>query len=134
MGKSIFTDPIFHDEGAARVWFEAARWPSGPVCPKCNDTKAYVINKKPGLYRCAACRDNFTVTIGTIMERSHAKLSQWAVAFHMAASRTSEFSPYQLHRELRCTLNTAWFMFHRVREAMRRGGLDILAWEAPIDL
>ena len=64
------------------------------------------------------------------MERSHAKLTQWAVAFHMAASRNNEFSPYELHRQLGCKLNTAWFMFHRVREAMQRAGLDILTWTA----
>ena len=125
MGRNPFANPIFHDEAAARAWFEAARWPNGPVCPRCKGTKAYVIKKRLGLYRCATCRRDFSVTIGTIMERSHAKLTQWAVAFHMAASWKNEFSANQLHRQLRCQLNTAWFMFHRVCEAMQRSGLDM---------
>lgn len=121
-----FTDPLFHDEEAARQWFEAARWPSGPICPKCGSAKHYA-TKKLGRYRCAAptCRKDFTVMTGSVMERSHAKFTDWAVAFHLAASSKKGFSAHQLHRELGCQYNTAWFMFHRVREAMRRGGLDM---------
>ena len=124
--KNQFAEPQFHDESAAREWFEAARWPNGPICPKCRSEKSYSTNKA-GVYRCAAstCRKDFTVMIGTVMERSHAKLTQWAAAFHMAASSKKGFSAHQLHRELGCQYNTAWFMFHRVREAMRRGGLDL---------
>lgn len=126
MAKNQFSQPHFHDEDAARVWFETARWPDGPVCPKCGSTKHYVTSK-PGRYRCAtsACRKDFTVMTGTVMERSHAKLTQWAVAFHMAASSKKGFSAHQLHRELGCQYNTAWFLHHRVMEAMRRGGLDL---------
>jgi transposase-like protein len=126
MGKNTFADPIFHDEAAARAWLEGARWPNGPVCPKCKSAKAYP-TKKAGVYRCAAstCRKDFTVMTGTVMERSHAKLTQWAVAFHMAASSKKGFSAHQLHRELGCQYNTAWFLHHRVMEAMRRGGLDL---------
>jgi transposase-like protein len=126
MAKNTFANPIFSDETAARQWFEAARWPEGPICPKCGSAKHYA-TKKPGLYRCGAptCRKDFTVTTGTVMERSHAKLTQWAAAFHMAASSKKGFSAHQLHRELGCQYNTAWFMFHRVREAMRRGGLEL---------
>ena len=126
MAKSTFALPIFHDETAARDWFEAARWPNGPICPKCGSTKHYA-TKKAGVYRCAAptCRKDFTVMTGTVMERSHAKLTQWAVAFHMAASSKKGFSAHQLHRELGCQYNTAWFLHHRVMEAMRRGGLDL---------
>jgi transposase-like protein len=126
MAKSTFALPIFHDEAAARAWFEAARWPNGPTCPKCGSAKHYA-TKKPGLYRCAAatCRKDFTVMTGTVMERSHAKLTQWAAAFHMAASSKKGFSAHQLHRELDCQYNTAWFLHHRVMEAMRRGGLDL---------
>ncbi len=125
MAKNQFAAAHFHDEEAARQWFEAARWPNGPVCPKCGSTKQYA-TKKLGRYRCAAstCRKDFTVMTGTVMERSHAKLTQWAAAFHMAASSKKGFSAHQLHRELGCQYNTAWFMFHRVREAMRRGGLE----------
>jgi transposase-like protein len=126
MAENQFAAPRFHDEEAARKWFEAARWPQGPICPTCGSLKRYA-TKKSGRYRCGEkeCRRDFTVMTGTVMERSHAKLAQWAVAFHMAASSKKGFSAHQLHRELGCQYNTAWFIFHRVREAMRRGGLDL---------
>jgi transposase-like protein len=126
MARKGFTAPLFHDETAAREWFEASRWPNGPTCPKCGSAKHYA-TKKEGRYRCgsATCRKDFTVMTGTVMERSHAKFTDWAVAFHMAASSKKGFSAHQLHRELGCQYNTAWFMFHRVREAMRRGGLEL---------
>jgi transposase-like protein len=126
MARKGFTAPLFHDETAARKWFEASRWPNGPVCPKCGSAKHYA-TKKVGVYRCAAptCRKDFTVMTGSVMERSHAKFTDWAVAFHLAASSKKGFSAHQLHRELGCQYNTAWFMFHRVREAMRRGGLEL---------
>ncbi len=126
MAKNNLANPIFSDETAARQWFESARWPNGPVCPKCGSAKHYA-TKKVGVYRCAAstCRKDFTVMTGTVMERSHAKLAQWAAAFHLAASSKKGFSAHQLMRELGCQYNTAWFLHHRVMEAMRRGGLDL---------
>jgi transposase-like protein len=126
MARKGFTTPLFHDETAARDWFEASRWPNGPICPKCGSAKHYA-TKKEGRYRCGSptCRKDFTVMTGTVMERSHAKFTDWAVAFHLAASSKKGFSAHQLHRELGCQYNTAWFMFHRVREAMRRGGLEL---------
>ncbi len=126
MAINQFAQPHFHDEEAARKWFEAARWPNGPICPHCKSEKHYA-TKKLGRYRCAAstCRKDFTVMTGTVMERSHAKLTQWAVAFHLGASSKKGFSAHQLHRELGCQYNTAWFLHHRVMEAMRRGGLDL---------
>jgi transposase-like protein len=124
--KNKFAQSHFHDEEAARQWFEAARWPSGPICPKCGSEKHYA-TKKIGRYRCGSstCRKDFTVMTGTVMERSHAKLTQWAAAFHLAASSKKGFSAHQLHRELGCEYNTAWFLHHRIMEAMRRGGLDL---------
>src|ERR1700737_3992298 len=124
MAKNQFAAAHFHDEDAARAWFEAARWQNGPICPKCGSAKHYA-TKKAGVYRCAAatCRKDFTVMTGTVMERSHAKLTQWAAAFHLGASSKKGFSAHQLHRELGCQYNTAWFLHHRVMEAMRRGGL-----------
>ncbi len=124
MAKNTVAEPHFHDEEAARVWFETARWPDGPICPNCKSEKHYA-TKKLGRYRCAnpACRRDFTVMTGSVMERSHAKLTQWAAAFHLAASSKKGFSAHQLHRELGCQYNTAWFLHHRVMEAMRRGGL-----------
>jgi transposase-like protein len=126
MGKNTFAKPHFHDEEAARVWFEAARWPNGPICPHCKGEKHYA-TKKLGRYRCGnkECRKDFTVMTGTVMERSHAKLTQWAAAFHMGASSKKGFSAHQLHRTLGCQYNTAWFLHHRVMEAMRRGNLDL---------
>jgi transposase-like protein len=125
MAKDILAAPHFHDEEAARKWFEAARWDSKPICPKCDSAKAYP-TKKPGVYRCAnsVCRKDFTVMTGTVMERSHCKLTLWAKAFYLAASSKKGFSAHQLHRALGCEYNTAWFLHHRVMEAMRRGGLS----------
>jgi transposase-like protein len=126
MAKNNLANPIFSDETAARQWFETTRWPNGPICPKCGSAKNYP-TKKAGVYRCAAstCRKDFTVMTGTVMERSHAKLTLWAAAFHLAASSKKGFSAHQLHRELGCQYNTAWFLHHRVMEAMRRGNLDL---------
>jgi transposase-like protein len=126
MAKNQFKQPHFHDEDAARAWFEAALWPNGPVCPHCKGT-VNISTKITGRYRCKAkgCRKDFTVTVGTVMERSHAKLCQWAVAFFMGASSKKGFSAHQLHRALGCQYNTAWFLHHRVMEAMREGGLDL---------
>jgi len=126
MARNTFAQAHFHNEEAARAWFETARWPNGPVCPSCKSAKHYA-TKKPGRYRCGNkdCRKDFTVMTGSIMERSHAKLTQWAVAFHLGASGKKGFSAHQLHRELGCQYNTAWFLHHRVMEAMRRGDLDL---------
>ena len=126
MGTNIFKDKRFSDEAAARAWFEAARWPNGPVCPHCKGT-SHSATKIEGRYRCKTktCRKDFTVMVGTVMERSHAKLTQWAVAFTMAAASKKGFSAHQLHRQLGCQYNTAWFLHHRVMEAMRQGGLDL---------
>lgn len=126
MAKNQFAAPHFHDETAARAWFEAARWPDGPVCPKCGSLKHYA-TKRVGVYRCGEkeCRKDFTVMTGTVMERNDCKLTQWAAAFHLGASSKKGFSAHQLNRELGCQYNTAWFLHHRVMEAMRRGGLDL---------
>lgn len=126
MNKNVFAAPHFHDETAARAWFEAARWPKGPVCPHCGSAKHYS-TKKAGRYRCgeSKCRKDFTVMTKSVMERSHAPLTYWAAAFHMFASSKKGFSAHQLMRNLGCQYNTAWFLHHRVMEAMRRGGLDL---------
>ena len=125
-GKNIFKEAQFHDEEAARAWFEAARWPDGPVCPHCGSLKHYA-TKKAGRYRCGEkeCRKDFTVMTKSVMERSHAPLTQWAMAFHLYASSKKGFTAMQLQRMLGCEYNTAWFLHHRVMEAMRRGGLDL---------
>jgi transposase-like protein len=131
-GKNNFKDAHFHDEDAARVWFEKARWPNGPVCPHCASTKHYA-TKKAGRYRCGnkECRRDFTVMTKSVMERSHAKLTQWAMAFYLYASSKKGFTAAQLERALGCEYNTAWFLHHRVMEAMRRGGLDVTPMGGP---
>jgi transposase-like protein len=126
MAKNKLAQKHFHDEDAARQWFEAARWPDGPVCPNCGSLKHYA-TKKTGRYRCGEpeCRKDFTVQTKTVMERSHAPLTHWAYAFTVAADGKKGFSAHQLMRQLGCQYNTAWFLHHRVMEAMRRGGLDL---------
>jgi transposase-like protein len=113
-GKNIFKDKQFTDEDAARAWFEAARWPHGPNCPHCGSLKFYA-TKKAGRYRCGEkeCRKDYTVMTKSVMERSHAKLTQWAMAFHLYASSKKGFTAAQLERLLGCEYNTAWFLHHR---------------------
>jgi len=124
--KNVFAEKRFHDEDAAREWFEASRWPDGPICPHCGSLKHYA-TKKVGRYRCGEkeCRKDYTVMTKSVMERSHAKLTQWTWAFHLGAASKKGFSAMQLQRSLGCEYNTAWFLHHRVIEAMRRGGLDL---------
>jgi transposase-like protein len=116
-------DPIFHDENAARAHLEAIHWPNGPVCPHCRVVnQATLINGKShraGLYQCNACRKPFSVTIGTVMERSHIALHKWVAGFHLYAASKKGFSAHQLHRMLGITYRSAWFMAHRIREAMK---------------
>ena len=125
MAKNTFKEPHFSNEDAARAWFEASRWPEGPVCPHCGSLKHYA-TKKAGRYRCGEkeCRKDFTVQTGSVMERSHAPLTSWALAFHLYAASKKGFTAAQLQRHLGCQYNTAWFLHHRVMEAMRRGGLE----------
>ena len=116
--KSKIAEAHFHDEDAARRWFEAARWPNGPVCPHCGSDRNYE-TKKAGRYRCANkfCRKDFTVQTGSVMERSHAPLTHWAYAFTVAADGKKGFSAHQLMRQLGCQYNTAWFLHHRVMDS-----------------
>ncbi len=127
---ATFQTAIFNDENKAREALEAVRWPDGPVCPHCGtvgDRVAKVEGKKgshrPGLYYCNECEGTFTVTVGTVFERSKIPLSKWWLAVHLLNSSKKGFSAHQLHRTLKVTYKTAWFMMHRIREAMRTGGL-----------
>ena len=118
------TNPIFHDEDAARAHFESLRWPDGrPICPHCGvvgqATRVNGGSHRPGMYQCNACREPFTVTIGSVMESSHLPLTKWALAFHLMASSKKGVSAHQLMRTLGIgSYRTAWFLSHRVREAM----------------
>jgi len=117
------TDPIFHDDEAGRVHLEAQRWPDGPYCPHCGETTAITrLNGKstrPGICICKSCRTKFSVAVGTIFERSHIGLAKWTLAFRSMASSKKGMSALQLGRTLGVTYKTAWFMAHRIREAMR---------------
>ena len=102
-------------------------WPDGPVCPHCGCTgkigKIEGKSARPGLYYCGDCKKQFTVTVGTIFERSKIPLSKWWMAIHLLASSKKGMSAHQLHRMIGVSYQTAWFMEHRIREAMRDGAL-----------
>ncbi len=116
------TDEIFQDADAARAHLEATRWPEGPICPHCGvvDQATNVGGKsaRKGCYQCNACRDQFTVTVGTVFERSKVPLNKWLLATYLLSSSKKGYSAHQLHRTIGVTYKTAWFMFHRIREAM----------------
>jgi len=116
------TLPIFTDTEKARVHLEGLLWPSGPVCPHCGvlgeNTLVKGKSHRPGMYMCNACRQPFSVTVGTIMEKSHIPLNKWVLGFHLMASSKKGISAHQLHRQLGITYKAAWFMAHRIREAM----------------
>jgi len=119
----MFTEPRFTNDDAARQHLESLRWPRGAVCPHCGGTER---NSKldgkahrPGLYFCGDCREQFTVTVGTVFERSKIPLHKWVLATHLLCASKKGMSSHQLHRMLGVTYKTAWFMTHRIREAFR---------------
>ncbi len=120
---SILSNPIFHDDAAAYAYLEAILWPSGPVCPHCGGMERNGVLKggRPGLRKCYHCRKQFTVTVGTVFESSHIRLHKWLQATYLLCSSKKGISSHQLHRILQVTYKTAWFMSHRIREAMRQG-------------
>lgn len=130
----IFSAPHFRDDKAARAFLEKIMWPEGPVCRHCGTINHTYKTKKPGIYRCAekGCRKDFSVTKGTILERSHIALHKWLQAFHLMASSKKGISAHQLHRSLDITYEAAWFMVHRIREAMRDGSLSPLGGEGKV--
>lgn len=121
----IFSQPQFRDETAAREYLEKVLWPDGPICPHCGVVNHAYATKRPGVFRCAEkeCRKDFTVTMRTVMERSKIALHKWLQAFHLMCSSKKGVSAHQLHRTLDIGYEAAWFMCHRIREAMRDGGL-----------
>lgn len=125
MTAATLSDPIFHDEDAARAHFEKVRWPDGRTCPHCGvvgeDQSTLLKGKahRKGLYKCNACGDQFTATIGTVYEDSKVPLNKWLLAMHLMCASKKGISALQLQRELALgSYRTAWFMAHRIREAM----------------
>ena len=122
--------PEFQDADKAREYLEAIRWPTGPVCPHCGgierNSQLQGESHRAGLYFCGDCRSQFTVTVGTVFERSKIPLHKWALATHLMCSSKKGISAHQLHRMLGVTYKTAWFMAHRIREAMKPNGGGLL--------
>lgn len=129
MAKSILDADHFKDEAAAYAWVEARVWPNGRVCPHCGvvDQSGPLKGKSTriGTYKCYGCRKPFTVKVGTIFEKSHIPLRIWLQAMFLLASSKKGISSNQLARTLGVTLKSAWFLSHRIREAMRdtKGGM-----------
>lgn len=135
------TNPIFTDENKAREHLEAIRWPNGAICPHCGARDQLVAKvqssgkktKEPkkgkhrparaGLYYCNSCKEQFTVQVGTVLEKSHIPLNKWLAGFYLMCASKKGASAHQLHRTLGVSYKSAWFMAHRIREAMRSGGL-----------
>ena len=121
---SDLTNPIFTDADKAREHLEKLYWPTGPVCRHCGNADATRITKlagkstRPGVHWCNDCNKPFSVTVGTVMEDSKIPLNKWVLAFHLMASSKKGMSAHQLHRMLGVTYKTAWFLAHRIREAM----------------
>ena len=132
MTSAALTNPIFTNEDKAREHLESIRWPNGPYCPHCGEAEGSNLKRlegkshRPGLFQCNSCRQHFTVTVGSVFERSKIPLTKWMLGFHLMASSKRGISAHQLHRQLGITYKTAWFMAHRIREAMtdpKRGPL-----------
>lgn len=123
---AVFQNPIFQDETKAREALEAVRWPEGPYCPHCGNSDQEKIAKiegkkqshRPGLFYCNECKGQFTVTVGTVFEKSKVPLTKWWMAAHLMNSGKNGVSAHEIHRSIGVTYKTAWFMMHRLREAM----------------
>ena len=125
------TDPIYSDENKAREHLETLHWPNGPMCPRCctldRSTLLQGKSTRPGVYKCKDCRKPFSVTVGTLMERSHIKINVWLAAMHLMTASKKGMSAHQMARMLGLSYESGWFLCHRLREAMRaplpKGGL-----------
>ena len=117
------TNPIFHNENSARAHLEAVRWPEGPVCVHCGSKRVTRMEGKShrkGLIHCNDCERPFTVTVGSVMERSKIPLAKWVLGFHLMAVEEGSFRT-PAHRMLGITVQNAWFLSMRIREAMGLG-------------
>lgn len=136
MSNSVLEAAHFHDEQAAYDYLESRIWPHGPVCPHCGGVervgKLKGKSTRIGVWKCYQCRKPFRVTVGTVFEASHVPLRLWLQAVHLMASSKKGISSNQLHRVLGVTLKTAWFMSHRIREAMRVLGMEPMGGEGAV--
>jgi transposase-like protein len=137
MVMNILDNPIFTDEAAAREWLEARVWPNGAVCLHCGATGEDVTKlegkaHRAGVYQCKACREQFTVTVKTVFERSKIPLTKWLAALFLMTASKKGVSAHQVHRMLGVSYKSTWFMMHRLREAMRTGGLEPLGGEGKV--
>ena len=133
--KLDLTNKIYNDDDAARAHLEEQLWPMGPVCPHCQSQDATALHGKAhrkGLYQCNACRYSFTVTVGTVFERSKIGLAKWVLASHLMAAGKKGTSAKQMQRMMGVTYKTAWFMMHRIREAMSQDGMPPIGGDEKI--
>ena len=130
MSKITLSNQIFHDEETAIKHLQSILWPNGPICPHCeNDKKFYQIKGKGarlGLLMCSKCRKHFTVTVGTLFERSHIPIHKWLMGFYLMCSSKKGISSHQIHKMLGITYKSAWFMTHRIREAFKDESCNLL--------
>ena len=124
---------MFPDEDAATRWFESGAWPSGRHCPRCGSTETTETTKHNMPYWCPACRNQFSVTVGTLMERSKVPLRKWAFAIYLEMSSLKGVSSMKLHRDLKVTQKTAWFMLHRIRGAWSQEREGLFAGPVEVD-
>jgi transposase-like protein len=136
----LLKNPIFQNEAKAREWLEARVWANGVTCPHCGNADAEKITKlegdahRAGVYQCneKECRQQFTVTVGTVFERSKIPLTKWLAALFLMTASKKGVSAHQVHRMLGVSYKSTWFMMHRLREAMRSGGLEPLGGEGKV--
>ena len=124
---------MFHDEVAAREWFEARVWPNGRYCPRCGSTRTHEASHAKSPYRCTDCRSYFSVKTGTLAEASKVSLRKWAFAIYLEATSLKGISSMKLHRDIGVTQKTAWFMLHRIREAWAKDGEGLFSGPVEVD-
>lgn len=133
MGKAALSNPIFHDADKAREWLEARLWKDGPICPHCGTVDEATLmqgkSHRPGLYQCNSCRQPFTVTVGTLYERSKIPLNKWLAATHLMMASKKGMSALEIGRLLGISKKSAWFLCHRIRESLRPTSLNPMGGE-----
>ena len=120
---SDLSNPIFHDADKAREWLEARVWRDGRICPHCGVVDQSTLMKgkshRAGLYQCNACREPFTVTVGTLYERSKVPLNKWLAVTHLMMASKKGMSALQISRMIGLPYKTSWFLCHRIRESLK---------------